>query len=791
MRIFEFNATVAAVSAYDDFDGQVVSSGTFLGEFNGDVLSSDVLDSIVQPRGVTQVVSMELWLNGSMVSQQNLRDSLSVSRDFNNIVQSWGFTTPLNTAEGPFGTPFACIGPSIGKDNVTIYGVYWTVSGPIRIALLTNGVVDNAHREAGEGGIFEVFNGVDSGGRYDGVKITKQFPPGHGLPRGRVGREIMASIGETQVDFEDGNRMDKELQLVDTEPLSTLAEIFEVENRKLYWSSDAYAVNPQVGRVRPDEHIAFSFEERDLLRISTVSLDSVANVITLVVANGTKQGTTGPCGVVWQTTTEFTYESPYTMRTSLYKQNADGTYDTVPTPDPLTDPVLVKKIETKKAFKCDTLIEEIVKTWEMVRTEVPRHLYEGVYFPWTPAAQNPELDNGWRCISCYTDDNNGVGGGPAYRESVESLRLFSISHTYYTYIYYGYGNVSGGFTSSAGVFEWVDALSLPPFSDYRQYNPNSNEAQVGQYGQAIGSVTFFARWGHIEGAIKARLGYPYPLSLWDEIEPDVDQEIWGNGSGVNNINSNVSTASFILPEGAQWTRDYDVLMPWNITCNVFYGDSNNFLIQDDLYQWGWRAPRGNAFYYNENDSRSEQSQTLQLTDSIVNTYSETGESHSQITTSTDNITGHITTVVTNGLPGHLPAIERLDVVDANPVIYQDGEQVELNQDAKRSDTEQITVTVPFDFFLTCHVPREVVVEFPWAENLEELQQQSEALAQESSAMVVSFTLPANFLIREAQAIHLTYRPLGIDHNLRVSTVGWSQDTASPITTPVSCKLYRF
>ena len=115
----------------------------------------------------------------------------------------------------------------------------------------------------------------------------------------------------------------------------------------------------------------------------------------------------------------------------------------------------------------------------------------------------------------------------------------------------------------------------------------------------------------------------------------------------------------------------------------------------------------------------------------------------------------------------------------------------LAKPAVRTDTETVVVTVPFDFLLTCHLPREVTMDYPWAENEAELQAMAEALASESAAQAVFFTLPANFLIREAMPIHLIYAPLDINHSLRVKAVKWARSPEQPILTQVEARLYPF
>ena len=83
------------------------------------------------------------------------------------------------------------------------------------------------------------------------------------------------------------------------------------------------------------------------------------------------------------------------------------------------------------------------------------------------------------------------------------------------------------------------------------------------------------------------------------------------------------------------------------------------------------------------------------------------------------------------------------------------------------------------------------MDYPWAENEAELQAMAEALASESAAQAIFFTLPANFLIREAMPIHLIYAPLDINHSLRVKAVKWARSPEQPILTQVEARLYPF
>jgi len=787
MRITDFTGQVAAVSGQDEFVGTVDSAGDIDSDFDGTVLSDDALDTAVQPQGIVeQVVDMELWVDGALVQRGDLMDQMTVDRDYDNVVQGWSFTNPLWTPDGVFGAPWTCYGPGIGKKSIAIKGLYDTPTGVHRINLLTDGVCDNAERQSGENGIFEVLEGGDGVARYDGVKVTKIFPPGHGLYRGRLFREIVRALGDDQMNFEDGNRMDIEVQLVDSLPIPTMAEIAEVENRRILKDSEGYWINPRVGRIRSDESPVFSFEERDILRVATVTQKMPNNPITLVIAKGERQKTKEDCGDVWQVETKFFFEQPYTYKRSLYRQETDGTYTSLAAHSATTTPVLVMKIETRRLYRCDVLIDEIVKTWKLTRRETPRHEWEG------GDGTDPELQDGWRSLVVFTDDDSGVGGGPAYIDETEVFLLVSVQRNKNFFIYGTYGSY---FSLPSGD-TWLHKIQLPPASSLANYNPDDPAALASkQYGQAQGSVSFVTQMGHIEGAIKTKPPFAgFPIPPWEEVEPSVGQQIWGSGGGVNTINSSVSVIEqkFLLPEEATYyPGQVDLLMPWSITTTVQYGNDKNGLYQKDVYQYGWRAPKGTGFYYGEDDSRSAQSQMFRLTDAEITTYSATGSSHTEKVEIKDTLTGKKRIEVTNGISGNLPPIDRLDIVAADPTIYEDGEQADLAKRAARTETETVVVTVPFDFLLDCHLPREVTVDFPWAENEAELQAMAEALASESAAQAVFFTLPANFLIREAMPIHLIYRPLDIDHDLRVKSVKWARSPEQPIVTQVEARLYPF
>ena len=264
--------------------------------------------------------------------------------------------------------------------------------------------------------------------------------------------------------------------------------------------------------------------------------------------------------------------------------------------------------------------------------------------------------------------------------------------------------------------------------------------------------------------------------------------IWGDGGGVGELDEN---QLFMPPSevSSNVPVSQEALMQYSATISVLTGNSKNQLINETKYVYGHRARRGSNYFYGENDYRSELSEKFRLTDIQTIDYSSNGDSYTVTTSERDEITGKTKTTLETGKPGDLPAIPMLDFIVPDDSIYEGDEGDELQKVTRRRDTTQIIVTIPYDFLLTCHLPREVVTEFPWAEDEQELRNMIDSLVQDSASQLGRFTLAANFLIQEAMPIQWTYAPLAINHRVRVQSVNWSQPVGGPILTRVECKLY--
>ena len=793
--------TVAEVENYDKLTGGVYTDPDVYGDSHvlyGELESDPFIDEAILPDSVTQthpqIADLEVWIDGEMVERINRIGEVVVEKDYDNIAQGWAFKLPILPTGSLYGSPEGCVGPSIGKKSVDIFGLYFDpdTNTEYRKPLITDGIVDTMPREAGEDGIFEEVAGLDRMGRFDERKVTRIFPPGHGLQVGRVCAKVFEDLEFPDFSFEDGKTMMKELQLVDALPMEPLKDILESDsNRRLFCDGSGMAINPRVGRVRSDESIKFNLFEKNFVRASVVRLEPQQNVITLVIANGTQQNVEdpAPCVMRVENETHYNYQDDYEVQEAPYRQNSDGSYTTLTPSPPTVGPVLIEKIEIFRRFLCEELVEERVKTYRLFRREKTRH-------KWVFNAISGE--NEWGALSAYTDDNTdntggaGYGAGPAYIDRRETLQLVEISHKFNYFLH-------ADFIFSGGFYDWSLAVLTNNMTLAQAIGMEAGTfTKTPFYGQAQGTVTFYSRKGHTRGNIKTRLNVN---ENWTDVEPVLNKEVWGDGSGYSPYAG--AYEGFLLEPENDGPGNVDALIPFNINAVGFEGNSIQQLEVEDTVQVSWRAKRGNLFYFGDNDSRSEAVEAFRTVDVFRKTYDATGKTHSETTVHTDTITGITKTQFDAGLSGSLPAIERLDFVDPEPDLYQAGELsapdedtgemiLGLDKKAKRGDTTQITVTVPFDFFLTCHLPREVVTDFQWAENEDELRAMAEALAQESAAMPFFGTLVANFMIEPTQAIKVTYRPLELeDANVRVKRVRHVRSVDAPLLTEIEGRYYAF
>lgn len=792
MKITDLQISITEPSGYGE-GKDVLAEVVMADDFDSDALigyeNVDDAEQAVLPRGLTpQEPFIRISVGGAELPLAYRDGPIRVTRSYDNIKQGWTFGVRLSSPAAPLGGPYSCYGPGVGKSEIDIDGVYRTDSGEFAFPLIRDGIVDQSVRASGRNGQTEVLTGVCRGGRFDGKKTTIIFPPGHGLTHGKVGKKIMEKLEEDQTDFEDGHSMNKELQIVDAQPLPTLSEIFESDRRRLLWNRYGYASNPIVGRIQPGENIGMRIEERDILNISEVTQTSKQDVVTLVVANGTQQDI-DDCAET--TETVITIDSgPDNRQASLYRQRWDNgageeVYDTLTEHTPSATDIVRRKIVETRKYRCEKLVEETIVTWEWVRQEVPRYWWQ---------LRETEPDSGefegfWKPLTVYTDDQDGFAGGPAYRAKEPEFRV--TSHTRNRY-FYCHEDFIDGLEVQGGIYGPIAQRLI----DIRISTGGVSLSETPYYGHLLGVASFVSSFSRVTGKIKSRSSLTIPLEAWDDLEPAEATKVWGDGSGVAVFQplanvpyyvSEYSPAGFGDPASPE-----ALLIPNNMSIKAFIGNEDNQLVKEVEYVYENRARLGSLHYFSEDFSSSQEQEFWSGSDVITTNYSSQKSSYTKTTLSDDLITDKSTASATTGIPGDLPAIDMLDFVERNDELYEDAEEAEAvpGQQARRGKATQIQVTVSYDFLLTCHDLNEVVTEFPWAENEDQLMEMAKAVVEESAAQHVTFTLPANFGINEAMPIHLTYRPLGIDHDIRVLQVSWSQEKSSgPITTEVECLLY--
>lgn len=736
---------------------------------DGPVLEIESTDDVWDRAQATiQQSGFEVRVGGAAIDLSTFSGTISVTRTYDGP-QSWSIEVTLDDPTGPFGSPFAAIGPAIGRRPVSILGVYRLPSGVVaKVPIVTDGVVDNASREANPGQYLERYSGTDRLGRFDQVPVTLVLPPGHGLPRGRILRKLAELAGETQFRIDDGSSTHKELQVVDGAWLPIAQEQHEVENRRVVSNADGELSNPQVGRPRPEETPVKRYEEHDFLNTAPVVVSHRADVLTdvtlttneQVLADDTcpekPQTTVLESQVVWAPT-----PMPFTVAGAAFA--ATGAAAIEPTLR------LYERTIRTATYRCGTLVRERSEKWGWLNPLAARQRWDAGTSAWVL------LDG------VYTDDNDTGAQGPAYQELQERWGPMELIITDHYYMQVSYVAAFDPLDSEAS---WLSGQYTVSLEDGRWAGPFA--------GVYLGSRTRTWAYEFVRHAIRERdTSAAPPFDPFDDLTPGADLKIIGAEGFATLVNlpfgleGALATKAVGSPSRGAW------LMPVAETLRLMRANELGYTERETVIERGWgHKPVGVGSYLYGDGSQAEEIQdTWQEVSRLETIYLPNGEAAHKVLITRSEFGRTVRSDEKDGV-GWPPAVPRLEGSEVNTDAYTDAEEADATASpARRSETRQVKVQVLAPGLLETHFDGILKTDIPWAENEEELLAVAFAMIEESAAADVSFDLLGAFHLREAEVIHATYRPLGLAHAMRVKTVTHAGPARGPVVTNVSAVVY--
>lgn len=748
----ELLATVAATTGSDlTVTVLATESSEPDSELTFSVDSDGAVDSLAQPRTVAPVTAgIEIRVDGVAVPLGSLLGGWTVTRSLDQQLQTWSFSVVLDTPTGPLGTPWSKSGPPTCLKTIDIDGV---LDGYL-VPLITGGISDNSTRSADGNGYVESLNGVDRGGRFDRKKITLALPPGHGKYRGEVVRSLATKAGETQTLLAQGRRCYKEIQLRDTEWLGTAGELVDVEGRALLWSRDGYLTSRRVSKPLAEDGAAiWSFDERDIDASGGVSVQHNGDVLTDVTLSGAEQTTRDGCDIK-NTTTIITTSAVYTPATPAYHQKTNGTYD-ANTYDPgsTTDPIVVGKKVIEREERCGALVWERTTEWAWRNPEALRYEWNTGTSSWDPK-------------DCYTDDNTDEAT-PAYALPAEQFLIVSVIESWYFY------NHAGFYGENLGTYGlWFSSTQ----------HVSGVEAREGDY---LGSITQTSVPYAPRAAVKDRI---LASTAWED-------EDYANGLDVLGDGQALYTGA-LSPWSIPGYQPGDVqLFGVQRVYETHRGDpANGFTTEVSKVSEGWLAvPRSGGLYlYGDGMESADSTEIWRYVGRETEVYLPVGDAaHTRILSGYDWRGELVTAEKEEGAQGYGPALPRLNLGESNPDEYADDAEYQAAlKNARRGEVVPISAHVTAPDLAVCHPEHKVVSTMPWAETQDELEQIARRMIADSAAATVTVNLVGpNFFISEGDVVHVTVRPIGLDHDLRLVSVSWNSDEFGNVSCSFTGRLY--
>ena len=551
----------------------------------------------------------------------------------------------------------------------------------------------------------------------------------------------------------------------------------------MLWDHNGEAWNPQIGPPRADEPIAWTFEADDIYDRDPVSITHKADVITKVIADGTAQDLLETCDPVTENQ-KIRTDAIYAPHRPAYAQATSSMYSANPAEVIGEDPILVELKVIETTTRCGTTVRTLTKTYAWKNPEISRYSWNATADTWDT------LGNVFTEVNSDTDD-------PAYAFDVEKWALVSIDDVREYYFQTGFQ-----LPWSPGQYEELAYLRFPlgypaaAFDDSGQIIGGIIGADVmpGIANVKLGTHRLSYSYYAPRAAIKTRSISTVPYDDWDAVEPTNGAVVLGNKEAVQIATT--TAASYVRPETLNAGANGEVLILTNEDIELLAPDpTGRFLVGRRVHSHGWDVrPNGVQYFFNGDLQSNEELETYRKVREVSEDFVAVGDDqHNIFRTAYDRdgreIDGEPDEI---GVGGYLSGIDRLPNTSPDESLYENADDIlTKHREALRRDQRQIRVEVEATDLLTCHEESEVEATLEWAENEDELEFAARMMIAESAAAMVTFTLAGlNAFLHEADVIHLTYSPLGLNHDVRVVSVSHSGGyPEGPLLTRVNCLLY--
>lgn len=741
----------------------------------------------------------EIDIDNATLGDSNRIGAMRVSRSLNKTIQDAKFTVHLPNATGPIGNPFTHSGPATCKREVSIFGVYNVNGTEYRVPLISKGIGAVSERVASKRLVYESFDVLDRGARYDQARVSKRIPAGSGLNRDRVARIFAEEAEVEDIVFEQCSPTNRELAIAEGEWIGPVAEqCFDVELRKMLWNVFGDLYNPRFSAPSLHENVeptvwvwgpnSFS-DEHDIRVVWKNDIFTRAHLFgsAPVIKDGCPDEPTSTSRVT---------KDIYAPRSPSYTQGS-GSYTANPQAPAPADPIRVRLEIDEKITRCGAVLYERTRVWTYYNPRAGRYTWDLINTEWDKIAGR------------YTDENSD-GEENAYLYDKEQWLLTSVNERwhYYWQIGYRYGEhgINFGVLAGAdGMVKTIEKLFAPtngmigtdgnPGPEYLVVTqPDGGGVFVGeQAGVKLGTITRNWRWMAPAKALKDRT--LVPDDPWEDVPIANGLNVFGNKTAfVDNLTSSSPYFSAGYdPQGSETNGETFLLE--EMVAEAFDINSDNFLTAKHTAYAQWHARDGFTFYYGERDIRSEEEETFRFTRKEEERYvAKTKESHDILRDAWDLDAQPLRSQSEYDVPGYLPAADFLPTEQGDSSLYQgEDEQSELQSVSVLTESQDLDVEVIADDLEICHFEKTYEGEYEHAENEDELERAGRAMIAEDAAGEFSATLAgANFYVREGQIAVCDEDRIGLEtpYLIRIEDVEHSQDRPNgKILTSVKGKIY--